>query len=228
MPCIVFFPLLSLIRCSEHPKQAAHGWGGEDGNAELADEQAGAAIAKEDEKEAVTDAAEATGEAAPEPEPEPEDKTVSYAAYLAEQAEKKLSLAASNIRKPNEGSKQKDFQGQKIERNEEEDAYIAGSGGKAKRERQRKEKTLVELDGDRMREAPRDDGGRGRGRGRGGRGEGGFRGEGRGRGGGRGRGDRGGGDRGDGGYRGGRGGRGGQSGPTPNVSDTSAFPTLGS
>ena len=35
---------------SEHEKQAAHGWGAETGEAELADEQAGEAIAKKEEK----------------------------------------------------------------------------------------------------------------------------------------------------------------------------------
>jgi plasminogen activator inhibitor 1 RNA-binding protein len=212
----------------EHPKQAAKGWGGEDGNAELADEVAGEAIAKDEEKDAVNDA---VGTAEPAAEPEPEDKTISYAAYLAEQAEKKLSLAAQNVRKANEGSKQKFPEGTQVERPEEEAVFFAGTGGKAKRERARKEKNVVELDGERLREAPREDSGRGGRGGRGGgrgRGEGGFRGEGRGRGGGRGRGDRGGGDRGDSGRGSGGRGRGGQSGPTPNVSDTSAFPTLGS
>ena len=61
-----------LTLSSEHEKQAAHGWGGNDGNAELADEQAGEAIAKQDEKAAVTEDAQA------EAEPEPEDKTKSY------------------------------------------------------------------------------------------------------------------------------------------------------
>ncbi|KAF2249536.1 hypothetical protein BU26DRAFT_565179 [Trematosphaeria pertusa] len=199
---------------AEHDKQAAHGWGAPEGPAELADEEAGEAIAKQDEKEAAADAApeNAEGEAAPEPE----DKTKSYAAYLAEQAEKKLSLAAQNVRKANEGSKQKFPEGTPLSREEEEAAYIAGSGGKAKRQRERKEKNLVELDGDRMlAQPPREGGFRGRGRGRGE-----FRGgEGRGRGG-RGRGE----GRGEGRGRGGRGG--GQSGP--NLSDTSAFPSLGS
>ncbi|KAF2875417.1 hypothetical protein BDV95DRAFT_272942 [Massariosphaeria phaeospora] len=207
---------------AEHEKQAAHGWGGPDGNAELADEQAGEAIAKADEKEAVVEAVQ--DEAA---EPEPEDKTKSYAAYIAEQAERK-SLAASNVRKANEGSSKKFPEGTAIPREEEEDAYIAGSGGKAKRERARKEKNVVELDGDRMlQQAPRDDNFRGRGRGRG-RGsdrgsEGRGRGGGRGRGEGRGRGGGGGGDRG-----GERRGGGGGSSSTPNISDSSAFPSLGS
>lgn len=191
---------------AEHDKQAAHGWGGNDGNAELADEQAGEAIAQADEKDAVAEDAEAQAE------PEPEDKTKSYADYLTELAEKKLSLSAQNVRKPNEGSSKKFPEGTAISREDEED-FIAGSAGKSKRQRERKEKAFVELDGDRMlQQAPRDNF-RGRGRGRGeGRGE--FRGRGgRGRGEGRGEGR-------------GRGGRGGQSGP--NLADSSAFPSLGS
>ncbi|KAH7082155.1 hypothetical protein FB567DRAFT_448271, partial [Paraphoma chrysanthemicola] len=218
----------------EQEKQAAHGWGGNDGNAELEDEQAGEAIAKAEEKDAVADAADGENQ----PEAEPEDRSKSYAAYLVEQAEKKLSLAAQNVRQANEGSSKKFPEGKALSREEEEEAYIAGQGAKAKRERQRKEKVHVELDGDRMLAPPPREGGSRGGRGRG-RGE--FRGEGRGRGGefrggeGRGRGEgrgefRGGRGRGEGGRgRGearGRGGRGGnQSGP--NITDSSAFPSLG-
>lgn len=194
---------------AEHEKQAAHGWGANDGDAELADEQAGESIAKQDEKAANAEDAE------PQEEAEPEEKTMSYSAYLAEQAEKKLSLAASNVRKPNEGSSKKFPEGTAINRDDEEE-FISGTGGKTKRTRERKEKAYVELDGDRMlQQAPRDNF-RGRGRGRGeGRGE--YRGRG-----GRGRGE----GRGGGEHRG-RGGRGGaQSGP--NLSDSSAFPSLGS
>ncbi|KAF2199105.1 hypothetical protein GQ43DRAFT_130916 [Delitschia confertaspora ATCC 74209] len=193
---------------ADHEKQLAHGWGGQTGADELADEKAGEAIAKEDEKEDGAIAAEAETPAAEE---EPEDKTKSYAAYLAELAEKKLSLAAENVRKANEGSSKKFPEGKALSREEEEEAYIAGSGGKAKRERQRKEKTIVELDDARLHSAPRESlGGRG---GRGGRGRGEFRGgEGRGRGG-RGRGE-------------GRG-RGGRGQAGPNLSDSSAFPSLG-
>ncbi|KAF7576270.1 Stm1-N domain-containing protein [Pyrenophora tritici-repentis] len=111
----------------EHEKQAAHGWGGNDGDAELADEQAGEAIAHAEEKEA----------------------SKSYTAYLAELAEKKLSLAPQNVRKPNEGSSKKFPEGTALAREEQED-FMAGSQGKAKRERARKEKVHVELDGDKM------------------------------------------------------------------------------
>ncbi|KAF2817590.1 uncharacterized protein BDZ99DRAFT_565312 [Mytilinidion resinicola] len=221
---------------AEHDKQTAHGWGGQTGGDEWADEKAGEAIAKEEEKaEGVVSSDQAWNAdaqpadpfahenagaeaAAPAEEPE-EDKTKSYTAWLAEQAEKKLNLSSPEVRKPNEGSTKKFPEGKPLTKEEEEE-YVAGSGGKAKRERQRKEKTIVELDNERLHKEPSDSfrGGRG-GRGRG-RGEGSFRGEGRGRGG-RGRGE----GRGD--FRGGRGGRGGQSAAV-NLSDPSAFPSLGS
>ncbi|RMZ69944.1 telomere and ribosome associated stm1 [Pyrenophora seminiperda CCB06] len=118
---------------AEHEKQAAHGWGGNDGDAELADEQAGEAIAHAEEKDAVKEDAEAEAEA------EPEDKSKSYTAYLAELAEKKLSLGPQNVRKPNEGSSKKFPEGTALAREEQED-FMAGSQGKAKRERARKEK----------------------------------------------------------------------------------------
>jgi plasminogen activator inhibitor 1 RNA-binding protein len=215
--------------CSEHDKQAAHGWGGQTGGDEWADEKAGEAIAKDEEKtEAVVNSGEAWdadaqpadpfAKEATDAEEEPEDKTKSYTAWLAEQAEKKLSLGSIDVRKPNEGSTKKFPEGKPLSK-EEEEAYMAGSGGKAKRERQRKEKTIVELDNERLHKEPADSGFRGGRGGRGGRG----RGEGRGRGG-RGRGE----GRGDGGFRGGRGGRGGQGANAVNLADTSAFPSLGS
>lgn len=214
---------------SEHEKQAAHGWGAETGEAELADEQAGEAIAKKEEKEAVKEDAEA--EAA---EAEPEDNSKSYVAYLAELAEKKLNLGEQNLRKPNEGSSKNFPEGTQVTRQEED--FFAASAGKAKRERQRKEKVHVELDSERMLAPPPREGGSRGGRGdRGGRGRGegrgSFRGgEGRGRGGDRARGEgRGGRGRGE-----GRGApaaasapRGGRGGNAPNLSDSSAFPSLG-
>ncbi|KAF1985278.1 hypothetical protein K402DRAFT_394976 [Aulographum hederae CBS 113979] len=224
---------------AEHEKQAAHGWGGQTGGDEWADEKAGEAIAKEEEKSGFdttvpppVDAegevwkpdtsapAENDGFTADAPEPEPEDKSKSYADYLAEQAQKKLELAAEalNLRKPNEGASKKLPEGKAIAKEDAED-FFAGSGPKAKRERQKKEgKTFLELDGVKMREEARDFGGRG-GRGRGGPrgGRGGDRG-------GRGRG-RGGDDRPP------RGGgfRGGAAPPNANlrIDDSSAFPTLG-
>lgn len=113
------------------------------------------------------------------------------------------------MRKANEGSSKKFPEGKAIARDDEEDSYIAASGGKAKRERERKQKEFVELDDAKLHRETRDNfrGGRGRGRGE-------FRGESRGRGRGRG-----------GGEGRGRGGRGGP--PGPNVSDKNAFPSLG-
>lgn len=178
------------------------------------------------------------GDAAPIAEPEaaaeaePEDNSISYADYLAQLAEKKLALGTGipEARKPNEGSKQdKKWANAKPISKEEEEDFVAGSGGKTKRERERKQKQLLEID-QRFVEAPADRGGRGgfggRGRGRGdsaGRGRGS---EGRGRGGGEGRG-RGGPPRGD--FRGGP----RNNGPRPaagsafNTNDTNAFPSLG-
>ena len=219
-----------LTSCSESEKQANHGWGANEGDAELKDEQAGEAIAKAEQKEGDAGAADADAEA------EPEDNSISYAEYLAQQAEKKLQLGAGvpEARKPNEGSKQdKKWANAKPISKEEEEDFVAGSGGKAKRERERKQKQVIDID-QRFVEAPERTGGRGgfrggRGRGdgpsRGGRGEGGFRG---GRGGDRG--DRG--DRGDGARGRGRGGdrpRGApRGGASINTNDKSAFPSLGS
>ncbi|PSS18616.1 hypothetical protein M430DRAFT_121269, partial [Amorphotheca resinae ATCC 22711] len=203
-------------------KQASHGWGATEGNAELADEEAGEAIAKTEQKEALTGEA-ADGEAA-----EPEDHSISYADYLAQLAEKKLQLGTGipEARKPNEGSKQdkKWANAKPIVKDEEED-FVAGSGGKAKRERERKQKQILEID-QRFVEAP-ERGGRGGFRGRGGRGDGAPRG-GRGEGfrGGRGDGSRGGRGRGDGPHRGGPRGPRGNAAPI-NTNDPSAFPSLG-
>lgn len=233
---------------NDHAKQAAHGWGADTAGAELDDEKAGAAIAKEEEKggfDTVVDApvnadgetlatepAPVEREAEAEPEAEPEDKTKSYVEYLADLAAKKLSLGSLlNLRSANEGSTKKAPEGKELTK-EEQAEYFAGSGGKAKRERERKDKNVLVLDHDiqaREREsAPRGArGGSSRGGARG-RGEGGFRGEGRGRGG-RGRGEgRGGEGRGGGGE--GRGARGGapRSSGAPNLQvDDTSFPSLG-
>ena len=102
---------------SEHPKQAEQSWGATTGEAECADEKAGKAIAKAEEKDEgaaggwdsgtaeVADVpADADGTtptqgsaptdapAAPVEKPEPEDNSRSYANYLREQAEKKSKL----------------------------------------------------------------------------------------------------------------------------------------
>ena len=208
------------MAASDTEKEVAHGWGGQTGEAEWSDEKAGEAIAQAEEKEAGFDTApEAPVDAegnhpvgeeqnnAPAAEPEPVDNTKSYADYLAEQAAKKLDLGTPEARKPNENAKpdKKWAQAKELKRDEEDDAFIAGSRTKAKRDRQRKEKTYLDIE-HRPMEPPRGSrGGRGRGEGRGE-----YRGRGRGEG--------------RGGYYRGRGGRGGQG---VNVSDPNAFPTLG-
>ncbi|KAK5631963.1 hypothetical protein RRF57_007677 [Xylaria bambusicola] len=188
-------------------------WGATEGTAEAKDEQAGEEIAQSELKEATAEDAEEVATPA-----EPEDKNVSYADYLAQQAEKKLALGDNlEIRKPNEGSKvdKKWANAKPLEK--EDDDFIAATGGKAKRERERKSKQLVEID-NRFVETERPRGGRG---GRGGA-RGGARGDGRGRGEGRGRGGRG--DfRGE--FRGGR--PAGRENASINTSDESAFPSLG-
>ena len=229
-------------------KQADQSWGAPSGQAEWQDEKAGEAIASAEQAggwdstdagpvDAVTAAAaDTTAEdananpAAPEQpaaEPEPEDKSKSYEEYLAEQAQKKAQLNEKPLeaRKANEGSKQDKKWADAKPLQKEEDEYVAGKGGKPKRERERKGKETLDVDLRYVEPAGRG-GDRGRSRGRGDRG--GYRGD---RGGGRGRGDgfrgRGeGGYRGDRGDRGDRGGRGGKE-TSVNVSDESAFPSLG-
>ncbi|KAE9568812.1 RGG repeats nuclear RNA binding protein B [Colletotrichum fructicola] len=196
-------------------KQAAQSWGATEGDAERKDEQAGEAIAQAEAKDAEAEAA-----APAEPE-EPEDKNISYADYLAQQAEKKLALDSGlEVRKANEGSKlKKEWANVKEVSRDEEDNFMIGTGGKTKRERERKTKQLLDID-QRYVEPERPRGGRGgpRGGARGGA-RGGDRGE---RGG-----QRGGAPRGA--PRGGapRGGapRGGSA--AINTKDESAFPSLG-
>lgn len=220
-----------LIFRSGSEKQADAAWGATEGGAELADEQAGEAIASAEAKDALS------GDAAPTDVPvadaEPEDNSISYEAYQAILKEKREALGAGipEARKANEGSKQdKKWAAAKALAKEEEEDFVAASAGKAKRERERKVKQTVDID-QRFVEAPErggrgggfrgDSRGRGEGRGRGGRGEFRGRGEGRGRGG-----------RGDGPPRGGArtgGGppRGGNAASSINTADKSAFPELG-
>jgi plasminogen activator inhibitor 1 RNA-binding protein len=242
-------PVIELtILTSEHPKQAAHGWGGPTGNDELADEKAGDAIAKAEEADGFdtsvpppqnadgdTWAPDTSGDAGEPAEPEG-PKSKSYEEYLAEKAEKKSALSASlEARKPNEGASKKFPEGKAFARNEEEN-YFAGSGGKAARFREKKEKQALDMSDVDPRLFLAEDrsaarGGRGRGRGDrgdgdGGRGRGrgeyrGGRGESRGGRGGRGDGDRP--SRGE--FRGGRGTRGGAA--PPRADDSKAFPSLG-
>ncbi|KAI5924897.1 hypothetical protein F4810DRAFT_661885 [Camillea tinctor] len=191
-------------------KQAAQSWGATEGNAEQKDEQAGEEIAQSELKDATAEDAEETGSQA-----EPEEKHVSYSEYLAQQAEKKLSLGDNlEIRKPNEGSKvDKKWASAKALVKEDDDDFISATSGKVKRERERKTKQLLDID-QRYVEPERPRGGRGGARG-GARGA--PRGEGRGRGSGEGRG------RGRGDFRGGR----GRDAANINTSDESAFPSLG-
>ncbi|KAI0480226.1 hypothetical protein GGR56DRAFT_625134 [Xylariaceae sp. FL0804] len=210
-------------------KQAAQSWGPAEGEAEQKDEQAGEEMAQTELKEATAEDAE-DANATPA---EPEDKSVSYADYLAQQAEKKLALGENlEIRKPNEGSKaDKKWANAKPLPKEGDEDYFAGSGGKAKRERERKTKQVIDIDQRYIEPASTRGGGRG-GRGDGGRGRGGPRGEGRGGGRGDGRGEGRGRGRGDfrgGDFRGGRpaGGRGENANANINTKDESAFPSLG-
>lgn len=191
--------------------------------AEQRDEEAGEAIAKSEENDAAAE------EAAPQEVAEPEEKLVSYDEYLAQQAEKKLSLEGGiTVRQANEGTKaNKQWASAKPLVKDDDEEFIAGGSGKAKRERERKVKQVVEID-QRFVEQPD-------------RSRGGFRG---------GRGGRGGersGDRPERGERGERGSRGGprggprggsrsfgesrggpRSGAALNPKDESAFPSLGS
>lgn len=220
---------------SESEKQAAHAWGATEGGAELADEQAGEAIANAEQKEALTGDGDAApvADGAPAAEPEPEDNSISYADYLAQQAEKKLALGTGvpEPRKPNEGSKQdKKWANAQAIAKEEEEEFVPGTGGKAKRERERKQKQLVDIDYDFKPSQEAERGGRGGFRGRGeGRGRGGRGGEFRGRGRGEGRG-RGGADGGRSDYQRGEGRPRGapRGGASLKIEDTSAFPSLGS
>jgi len=203
-------------------KQAAQS-GAAEGEAELKDEEAGEAIARSEQKEALAE------DAAGEEDAEPEDKNISYTDYLAQLAEKKLGLDGGlKVREANEGSKvDKKWADAKPLENEEEDLF-APVAGKTQRQKQQKVKQTIDFD-PRITEPERSSGGRG---GRGGERRGGERG---GRGGERGRGGRGGerGARGAprgaprGAARGGapRGGR-GDSAPI-NTRDESAFPSLG-
>jgi plasminogen activator inhibitor 1 RNA-binding protein len=168
---------------------------------------------------------------------------MSYADYVAKQAEKKLEgLGIKEARKPNEGAKQdKKWENAKTVNRDDDEQYMPGAGEKAKRERDRLRNARRRVDVDLSWKASAPDarggaarGGRGERRGgdRGGRGEYRGRGDGEFRGRGRGRGDgeyRG---RGDGEYRGrgGRGGgrgRGGSDSQPVAVNDESAFPSLG-
>jgi plasminogen activator inhibitor 1 RNA-binding protein len=213
-------------------KQAAHGWGATEGEAELKDEQAGEQIAAAEQGEAAAEGEDkaAEGEAAEDAEPaEPEVKQTTLDDYKAELAEKQAQLGTHQIRQANEGSKlDKKFADLKPF-SREEDEFMAGTGGKHKRERERKVKEMIPID-DRYHEPERRPmrGGRGGGGDRGGRGE--YRGN-RGRGGSDAPRGRGGSDAprgtGRGGPRGGAGPRGPRRDEPPKADDPEAFPSLG-
>lgn len=196
-------------------KQVSHGWGANEGGAELADEQAGEALANA-EKDASAGFVATDTPATPAQEPEPEEVSISYAEYILQQQEKKAALSAQapQLRKPNEGGIQdKKWANAKPVVKDNAGDFVQPAGGKSKRERERRQKQFVEID-QRFVESS-DRGGRGSGyqggrNGRGGRGDG-FQ-----------RGNRGGG----GGYSSAR----NNSGPTTsiNTNDTNAFPSLGS
>ena len=146
---------------------------------------------------------------------------------MVEVAAKKEALnPLPQARQPNEGSRtdSKWKNAVPVKKSEEDsEAYFAGKEAKARKERERKQKVVVEID-QRFQEAPRQGGRGGSERGRGGRG-GAERGERRG-------GPRGGRGGQEGGFRGGER-RGGfaprnNAGPTVNLADPSAFPSLGS
>ncbi|KAK6331098.1 hypothetical protein TWF696_003171 [Orbilia brochopaga] len=196
-------------------KQVSQGWGSNKGNSEWNDEQAGETIAQAEATEDPTALAATEGEGqteavdATEPVPEPEeDKTKSFAQYKAELESRAPVEELPEARRANEGARDnKKWATAKELVKEEDEEYFSGGRNKQKNQKQRKEKNVVEIDHGFVdpRSVRRSSGDRG---GRGGRG--GARGD---------RPPRGG--RGE--YRGGRGGsRGGF-----NVSDESAFPTLG-
>ncbi|KAL1874323.1 hypothetical protein Daus18300_003687 [Diaporthe australafricana] len=211
-------------------KQAAQSWGATEGAAELNDEQAGEAIAKNELKDAEAEDAEAEAQ-------EPEVKQVTLDAWYAEQALNKLELnSGTSARKPNEGANSKEekkWAGAKALVKDENSDYVTPSGGKKLRERAQKTKNTLDVDlraEQRPNERPHERSHEGRG-GRGGRGgargdRGGERGDRRG-GAPRGGAPRGGAPRGGDGFpRGGP--RGGRGGAAPiNTNDTSAFPSLG-
>jgi len=127
-------------------KQANHGWGATEGNAELNDEQAGEAIAQADQKDAAGETAAADAEPKEE---EPVDNSISYEEYQKQLEEKRQALAAETpeVRKPNEGVKlDKKWANAKAIVKEEEEAFIAGSA-KAKKERKEQvKKQVVDLE----------------------------------------------------------------------------------
>ncbi|KAI5847853.1 hypothetical protein DFP73DRAFT_572360 [Morchella snyderi] len=206
-------------------KQVGQGWGANKGTKEWDDELAGVELAQKDAAGADSadpnavpaseDPAAAEGGATAEVPEEVEEVHKTYDEYLAELAQRQADLGPpTEVRRPNEGGNDKKWAAAK-EFSREEGAYFVGESRDKTRNRERKTKQILDIEPRYV--EPRD---AGRGGARGGRGRGGDRG-GRGRGERAPRGDRDGDRRGD--YRG----TGKSSTGTPNLDDTSAFPSLG-
>ncbi|KAI0094660.1 hypothetical protein BDY19DRAFT_901792 [Irpex rosettiformis] len=210
---------------TDSEKKVGQGWGHEEGSAELKDETAGETDAKVEAgapaeggwgAETSTDAwgapteGAATGEAAaddkadgrPRREPEEEDNTLTLEEYLKQKKELEL-VPKLETRKANEGDDSiwKDAIAV-TKKDDDEDAYFVGKTKSAPKARTKKEeKVFLEIDA--RFERPQRGGRGGRGGDRGDRPRGG-----------RGRGGR------------GRGANGNTGGPTLNVADETAFPSL--
>jgi len=200
-------------------KQVNQGWGANKGDSEWDDERAGEELAQNDAagvdtpdpnavpaSEAPVAAEDETAQETPRPEQEEVVKT--YDEYLAELAQRQADLGPpAEVRRPNEGGSDKKWAAAKeFSRKEGEGDYFVGESKDKTRNRERKTKqTLdIELRFAEPREAGRGGARGGRGRGRGDRGH-------------RGSNDHSGGD-----YYGNR-----STGASVNISDTSAFPSLG-
>ncbi|KAK6534224.1 hypothetical protein TWF281_005555 [Arthrobotrys megalospora] len=199
-------------------KQVSQGWG--NNKSEWTEEQAGENIAQAEAADeapvaaapaAEGEQAEATEAAAPVAEPEPEDHSKSFAQYQAELESRGPVEELPEARRANEGARDnKKWAAAKELVKEEDEEYFVGGKSKQKKSKSRAEKAVVEIDHGfvdprSLRRGSGDRGGRG--------GRGGARGGDRPFRGGPGRGEF-------------RGGRGGQRGGL-NVSDESAFPSLG-
>lgn len=150
-------------RTDSNKQKAA--WGGEDGQKELATEEA----AKKD-----AEAAETAPGTPAEPK-EPEETTKTLDEYLAERASKKLDIGAPEVRKANEGTE--GVSGVQLLRDSQEEHYFVAPKAQPKEPKaksQKSSKVTIEIDGQfakpESERRPRNTNGRGpsRGRGRGG------------------------------------------------------------
>ena len=215
--------LTKFSHCSHHRRDSAknihQGWGGDDPKRELdVDENARADAAEEGANPAGTPTANgaatpAEGESAEKVEAaaeEEKDNTKTLDEYLAEQAAKRAQIGAKKEARVAD-SADTDSLGKRLEKQDSEDYYKIQKERQT-RQREKKEKQILEIEQSfNAPPAPARTGAGGRGRG-GDRGRGGQRGRG---------------DRGRGAPRGARGRGGASSGPSLNLSDDSAFPTLG-